>query len=319
MRDAEQVLFARGGLDRAAHLRGDPAALDAAARDPAARCLALWKGKALCRTGAVFRLGWLPLDHPILAEGAGEQVFLGRDGTAPRFAQDVSALPLAAEEAGGFLDPGLTGHPDLPEAWRFADLRTHMPALDAGEAGTAAAAKGLVGWHAIHRYCARCGAASAPAEAGWRRACPACGAQHFPRTDPVVIMLVTRGNSVLLGRQRGWPDAMYSLLAGFVEPGESLEAAVRRETWEEAGIAVGAVRYLASQPWPFPASLMIGCAGEALTGEIRRDDVELEAVGWYGRETVLAGLSGLDPALRPARKGAIARFLLEAWVSDGLR
>jgi NAD+ diphosphatase len=155
-------------------------------------------------------------------------------------------------------------------------------------------------------------------EAGWRRKCVTCGTQHFPRTDPVVIMLVTRANEVLLGRQAMWPPGMYSLLAGFMEPGETIEAAVRRETFEETGITVGRVEYLASQPWPFPSSLMIGCRGEALTSDIHLDQVELEDAIWVRRERLLAALAGRDPVLRPARQGAIARFLLERWLADRL-
>lgn len=193
-----------------------------------------------------------------------------------------------------------------------------MALLDPGDGGDAAAAKGIFGWHDAHGFCARCGAPSQVAEAGWRRTCPACGAQHFPRTDPVVIMLILHGNAVLLGRAPTWPAGMYSLLAGFMEPGESIEAAVRRETREEAGIAVGAVEYLSSQPWPFPSSLMIGCRGAALSREITRDPAELEDARWVSREGVLAGLTGADPSLKPARKGSIARFLLERWLADRL-
>jgi NAD+ diphosphatase len=321
MRDAEQVVFAGGGLDRAAHLRGDPSAVAALAARPEARALPLWRGKALVATGATARLGWLGPDHPIVRGHGGTTVFLGMAGDAPRFAVDVSSWddPAAdAETLGRFLDPSLNRHPDVPDGLAFAELRAQMAALDPAEAGIAAAAKGILGWHETHPHCARCGARSLPADAGWKRQCPACGAQHFPRTDPVVIMLITRGNRVLIGRQAAWPPGMYSLLAGFMEPGESIEAAVRRETFEEAGIPVGAVYYLSSQPWPFPSSLMIGCAGAALADDIRRDPAELEAARWASREEVLAGMTGQDPDLMPARKGSIARFLLERWVADRL-
>jgi NAD+ diphosphatase len=324
MRDAGQVLFAGGGLDRAAQMRGDEAALAAAAAEPAARALPLWRGKALVaearEAGGALGLAWLPLDHPFIVEHGGERVFLGLSGDAARFAVDVSgweAPDLDATATGRFADGSLNRPPGLAGR-AFAELRAHMGVLDPQEAGVAATAKGVLGWHAMHRFCARCGALSRVAEGGWRRTCPDCGGQHFPRTDPVVIMLVTRGQSVLIGRQVGWPEGMHSLLAGFVEPGESLEAAVRRETFEEAGIAVGRVTYLASQPWPFPSSLMIGCHGEALDAEIRLDPVELETARWATREEILAGLSERDPALRPARHGSIARFLLERWVADAL-
>jgi len=146
----------------------------------------------------------------------------------------------------------------------------------------------------------------------------ACGAHHFPRTDPVVIMLITKGNRVLLGRNAVWPEGMYSLLAGFVEPGETVEAAVRREVLEEAGVPVGPVRYLASQPWPFPASLMLGCHGEALDEAITVDPSELEDALWLDRQAVLQVFSGRHPVVRPPRKGAIAEFLLRNWLADRL-
>jgi NAD+ diphosphatase len=322
MRDAEQVLFAGGGIERAAHLRGDAEALARLAAAPEARALPLWRGKALfaeadAASGSL-ALGWLPLDHPFLAHHGGERVFLGLAGGAARFATDVSgweAPDVDAAAARHFADTSLNRPAGL-DGRVFADMRAHLGALAPGEAGVAATAKGILGWHATHRFCARCGAPSEVAEAGWRRACAACGGQHFPRTDPVVIMLVTRGHSVLIGRQAGWPEGMFSLLAGFVEPGETIEAAVRRETAEEAGITVGRVTYLASQPWPFPSSLMIGCHGEALDADIRMDATELEAARWATREEMLAGLAGLDPALRPARRGAIARFLIERWLAD---
>jgi NAD+ diphosphatase len=321
VRDAEQVFFGTGGLDRRAELRRDEATVAALAKAPEARALPLWRGKALVRPGEPTALGWLALDHPLLAAHGGARVFLGCADGAGRFAVDVSSWDDPAADAaalGQFRDASLNRHPALDPGLAFADLRAQMATLDPGEAGVAATAKGILGWHASHGFCARCGAASEPAEAGWRRSCPACEGQHFPRTDPVVIMLITRGPRVLLGRQAFWPPGMVSLLAGFVEPGETVEAAVRRETREEAGIAVGAVRYLASQPWPFPSSLMLGCHGEALTEAIERDPTELEAAFWASREAVMQSLSGEDAGFRPARRGSIARFLLERWLADAL-
>ena len=153
---------------------------------------------------------------------------------------------------------------------------------------------------------------------GWQRNCPACGAHHFPRTDPVVIMLTIKENSVLLGRSHGWPDGMYSLLAGFIEPGETMEAAVRREVFEEAGIKIGKVGYLASQPWPFPSSLMMGCYCEALNDQIKVDPQELDDALWCTREELAEVFAGQHPTILPARKGAIAHFLLENWLADRL-
>ena len=197
-------------------------------------------------------------------------------------------------------------------------MRRIMTWLSPRDAELAATAKAIIGWHDSHGFCAKCGAASEIADAGWRRACPACHTSHFPRTDPVVIMLITHGNSVLMGRSPGWPDGMYSLLAGFVEPGETLEAAVRREVFEESGVHVGQVDYLASQPWPFPASLMFGCHGVATSDKIQIDPVEIEDAMWVSREEMVQAFAGEPPRLLPARKGAIAHFLLENWLADTL-
>jgi NAD+ diphosphatase len=181
-----------------------------------------------------------------------------------------------------------------------------------------ATGRALLEWHRSHGFCAKCGAASQSAGAGWQRTCPACGRHHFPRTDPVVIMLITNGNSVLVGRSPGWPDKMYSLLAGFVEPGETIEAAVRRETFEEAGIRVGEVGYLASQPWPFPASIMLGCRGAALSREIQIDPNEIEDARWVSKEEMMEVFAGTSDVIAPARRGAIAHFLIWNWLRDQL-
>ncbi len=317
MRDAEAVTFAGGRIDRASHLRADAAAQAALAADPRARGLALWHGRPLLATEETLRLGWLPLDAPLFAEAAGPAIFLGIEEGAPCFARDIRDWDGAPDAVEGFAATPLIPHPGL-DGHGFGDLRANMADLDAAEAGTAAAAKGILGWHESHGFCARCGAASEPADAGWRRICPRCGAQHFPRTDPVVIMLILHGNSLLLGRSPGWPPGMYSLLAGFLEPGKLIEAAVRRETFEETGVTVGQVDYLSSQPWPFPSNLMLGCRGEALDRAIHRDPNELEDARWVSREGVLHAMAGHDPDLRPARRGSIARFLIERWLADTL-
>ena len=314
MRDAESVTFAGGSIDRAAQLRGDAETIARLAADPAAGVLALSRGRPLVAGGAEPALAWLPADHALFATPA-PVIFLGLDGGAPRFAREIPDWPAREEAAApGEGEP----HPDLPATLRFHELRALMARLGAADSGNAAAAKGILAWHESHGFCARCGQPSEIAEAGWKRVCPSCGAQHFPRTDPVVIMLITRGNSVLLGRSAVWAPGMYSLLAGFMEPGETIEAAVRREVWEEAGIAVGRVDYLASQPWPFPSSLMLGCRGEALTREINRDPNELEDARWLTREEAMAASAGLDPDLWPARPGSIARFLIDHWLADTL-
>ncbi|WP_372892512.1 NAD(+) diphosphatase [Rhodosalinus sp.] len=320
MRIAEQVTFGGSALDRADALRTDAAALDRMRHDPRTRAVALWRGKPLVAGAARDRLARLPLDHPALAE-APTDLLLGCEDGAAVFAADLSAwdppegLP---ETLGAFADPSEQRHPALPEDHAFAELRTHMVTLGPRDAELAATARGLLGWHRSHGFCARCGGPSAPERAGWMRRCTACGAAHFPRTDPVVIMLVTRGEHALVGRSPGFPEGMYSLLAGFIEPGETVEAAVRREVSEESGIAVGRVGYLASQPWPFPSSLMLGCHAEATSGEIRVDPTELEDAIWITRRELQDVFAGVHPRLTAPRGGAIAGFLLRAWLADRL-
>jgi NAD+ diphosphatase len=315
MRHAETVTFGGSGLDRAAALRGRAAEL----QGPQARCLALWRGKVLASGPEA--LCWLPFDSPVFA-AASDPVLLTvePDGRAlfARSIADWSAEAAAAAQAGGFFDPGVQTHPLVPPPAGFHELRAIMTGLDPRAAELAATARAVLHWHRSHAFCAACGHPSDSVEGGWQRRCPACGASHFPRTDPVVIMLVTRGNAVLMGRSPGWPEGMFSLLAGFVEPGETVEAAVRREVAEESGVQVGAVRYLASQPWPFPASLMLGCQAEALTEAIRCDPAELEEALWLSREEMVTVMAGLHPRLKPARRGAIAHFLIANWLADRL-
>ncbi|MDP3961739.1 MAG: NAD(+) diphosphatase [Pseudorhodobacter sp.] len=316
MRIAESVTFGGSGLDRAAELRRQPDRI--AELLQTGQVLPLWRGKPLTEGDAA--LAWVPAGSPALAHG-GALVFLGLDGATPRFAQDISdwspEAGAAAAEAGLF-DVAVQHHPALPDSHAFVDLRGVMAALSKRDAELAATAKALLHWHRSHGFCAACGTPTVIAMAGWQRDCPACGAQHYPRTDPVVIMLVTRGNRLLLGRSPGWPEGMYSCLAGFLEPGETVEAAVRREVAEETGVEVGVVRYLASQPWPFPASLMIGCLAQATSDAITLDPLELADSQWLSREDLVGVLAGTHPHLKPARKGSIARFLMENWLADRL-
>lgn len=319
MRDAELVTFGGSGLDRAAFDRTEEREA-ALAASPQARTILLWRGKPCVvhdpESGG-YGLARVALDHPALAHG-GLRLLLGRDGEVPTFATDLSAwAPQEVPDTlGAFADPSTQVHPDLPDAV-FVELRSAMTQVSARSAELAATARALFEWHRTHGFCARCGAASRPHAAGWERICTACGRRHFPRTDPVVIMLVTHGNSVLLGRSAGWPEGMHSLLAGFIEPGETVEAAVRRETWEETGIRVDGVTYLASQPWPFPASLMIGCRGHATTREITIDPHEIESARWLSREEVVQAMAG-EHDVKPARPGSIAHFLLKNWLADRL-
>jgi len=325
MKHAESVAFGGSTLDRAAHMRTDQAALERLRKHPDAQSVVMWRGKPLVKGEERDRLALVALDHPVLGDGQAQRdglLFLGMDEQgAPLFACDISAWQpddLDHSALGQFLDPSEQQHPSLPKTHVFGELRRLMTRLNRFDAEIAAAARALTGWHATHGFCAVCGAPSKVSHGGWQRTCPDCNRHHFPRTDPVVIMLVTHGNSVLVGRSPGWPEGMFSLLAGFVEPGETLEAAVRREVMEEVGVPVSEVSYLASQPWPFPASLMIGCAGEALSRDLTIDPVEIEQALWITREDMMMVFAAQHPVMKPPRSGAIAHFLLKNWLADTL-
>ncbi|AKS47357.1 NAD+ diphosphatase [Octadecabacter temperatus] len=316
MKHAETVTFGGSGLDRAAHLRADDAQIGA---NPAARAVVLWRGKPLI-TSEGGPLARLPLDHPVMADAGDVRVFLGQDDDGPVFAVNLSRwtpeLP-DGDELNTFLDASQQQHPATGDAI-FAELRAIMTTLSPRDGELASTARAVLGWHDSHKFCSSCGTLSNAVDAGWRRLCPTCDTSHFPRTDPVVIMLIVADDEVLVGRSPGWPEGMYSLLAGFVEPGETMEAAVRREVFEEAGIRIGEVSYLASQPWAFPSSLMLGCYGTATSKDITLDPVELEDARWVSRSEMEQVARGEHPTILPARKGAIAHFLLENWLANTL-
>ena len=279
--------FTGAGLDRADRFRLDEARLAELAASLEARLLRLaGLDPELDEEG---RLGWDGM------AGIEEHIFLGLREGAPLFAPLVRA------------EPG-------QRAWSVFALLNRMAAEDAAVWGTA---RSLIEWHNRHLYCGACGSATAAFRGGWGRRCGGCGLEHFPRVDPVVIMLAEHGGRVLLGRQPQYPAGRYSALAGFVEPGESIEEAVARELFEEAGLAVSDVRYVASQPWPFPGQLMIACTARAAGDEIRLDTDELEDAIWVDREGVGAALAG-DPGapfLAPPHF-AIAHTLLRQWAKD---
>lgn len=281
--------YAGGRLDRADALRRDEAAVAAALADDRARFLLLDHLKPLM-TEDGSQILWLRR----AAVGDVPAVLLGIDSDGvPHFAVEGSAANL----------------PGVP-----LDLRNIGMRLGADpDCAVLAQARSLLDWHRRHRFCAACGSATATGRAGYCRTCPSCGASHFPRVDPVVIMLAVHGDMALIGRQPGFAPRMYSALAGFVEPGESLEEAVARELQEESGIRVGEVRYLGSQPWPFPSSLMIGAIADALTTDIRIDPDELEEARWVSRAEVSAALNGEAEWYAPT-PFAIAHALLRYWV-----
>ena len=320
MRNAESVTFGGSDLNRAAHLRADPSEILNCLSDPSAVGLVIWRGKPLVCGAGDRSIAWLPLDHPIFDLADEAPVFLGLKNNCPQWAYDISDWepdePTEPKDA--FHDTSEQTHPTLNDDQAFCELRGVMANLSPDDAELAATARAILGWHQSHGFCAKCGRKTDVAMAGWQRDCSVCGTHHFPRTDPVVIMLITHGNSVLLGRSPGWPEGMFSLLAGFVEPGETIESAVRREVYEESAIRVGQVEYLASQPWPFPSSLMVGCRGEALNRDISIDPHEIEEALWISREDLMDVFAGVNDRIKPARKGAIAHFLLHNWLADQL-
>ena len=299
---AEVNFYAGGGLDRAAPRRKDAAWVAALVEHRASRFVAVWRGQSLVRHDADAGPRAAYLTRAQLAALGGEPVLLG-----------------LAEE-GAFFALDLSHHEGAPAALAdgaragFTDLRRVGPLLPRQEGALLAYARGIAYWHERHRFCGVCGAPTASAEGGHVRRCTgaACGIAHFPRTDPAVIMLVHDGERCLLGRKPGWPAGMHSTLAGFVEPGESLEEAVAREVFEETGVLVDEVRYHSSQPWPFPASLMLGFHARARSTAIAADPEEIEHAQWYERRDLLGHKD--DDTLRLPRGDSIARRLLEDWL-----
>ncbi len=320
LRIAETVTFGGGGLDRAAHLRADATAISRLRKQENAQSIVLWRNNILVSGSEDITLARRSIDRGILYPKESQSAFLGLQDGAAVFAHDILGKLPENQHGAEIGNPENTeiANIDIPAGHRFVDLRDVMAQLTPLDAELAASAKALFGWHDSHGYCGKCGNATLVTMAGWQRQCPTCQSHHFPRTDPVVIMLITRGNNVLFGRSPHWPEQMYSLLAGFVEPGETLENAVRREVMEEVGVPVGPVRYLASQPWPFPASLMVGCQGDALNDEITIDPVEIENALWISQEDLMDVFAGRNSDILPARSGSIARFLLENWLADRL-
>jgi len=298
-------VFAGGDLDRAATLRRDVEWLARTLADPESRLVPVFRGRSLVRfegeraravalsVAQAAATPWLP-DDPQAAP------LLGLAGGRAHFALDLS--PHDETEV----------RRQVGELGELVELRTIGAVLDRADAALLAYARGLLHWHSRHGFCGVCGGETASRHGGHLRQCLRCGAEHFPRTDPAVIMLVTHGDACLLGHQRAWPERMYSTLAGFVEPGESLEEAVAREVKEEAGVEVEAVDYHSSQPWPFPASIMLGFTARAATTAIIRGDEELADARWFRRAELA------DPtkrAIQLPNPASIARRLIEDWLA----
>ena len=298
------IPFAASGLDRAHLERSDSSWLSERLADEASRFLPVHRLEILFRQkepGPSQELAWARRELLSLAGPECTPILLGLADGVAHFAVDISNLE----------DP--SGDLGLGESAGFLDLRAIAANVPAQEAAIAAQARSLIDWHARTRHCAACGAKTVPEQGGSLRRCLECAAEHFPRTDPVVIAAVTMGERCLLGRSAGWPAAMFSALAGFVEPGENLEDALRREVQEEAGVQVGAVHYVASQPWPFPSSLMLGCIAEALSDAVTVDHRELEDARWFSRNEVKAALEAPTPELVLPPPMAIAHHLIRRW------
>lgn len=289
-------------LDRVSHLREDAAWVAARRRAKDTRLVPVWRSRSLVHTEDDRALILTVEEAGELLDSAQHEVVLGLEGDTLYIGLDLSHLD----------DP--YGHPRIGAEGAFEDLRQIGPVIPADEGAILAHARGMMTWHQRHQFCGVCGAPTEVSHGGYQRNCTGCSAQHFPRTDPAVIMLVHKGDNCLLGRTHHFPRRIYSTLAGFVEPGESLEEAVAREVFEEAGVTVGEVRYMASQPWPFPSSLMLGFHAEAEAMALNIDPKELEDARWMTREQI-GRIEEFDMEL--PRRDSIAWRLVKAWM-DGL-
>jgi len=310
-------------LDRVSERREDAAFVAALRARADAKVVLIAREMPILPRGVAPLAPYFPLAEVERLGGAQFEALLGIEAAgAPVFAALLpdDAVEQLSGDSEGFLDRRqlvIPGRDDLA----LTDLRSIAVQGLVTPDGLAmlGQAKAILSWHARHGFCANCGAPTRVAAAGWRRECDACKAQHFPRTDPVVIMLALDGERCLLGRQARWPEGMYSCLAGFVEPGETIEEAVRREIREESGVICGEVAYLASQPWPFPSSLMIGCLTRAISREIVVDRVELEDARWFTRDDVLAMFDKRHPeGLTAPMPMAIAHHILRVWAAGNV-
>jgi NAD+ diphosphatase len=316
-------LFAAINFDRSTEIRGLSSKVTRLRKGVQSKHILIWKGKVLfdCSNQKP-EIAYITNSDQLLNKLRDVQInegnFLGYSEKKPIFYHDISKWEdpnTDQSKLSSFNDDTRNHHPLLPKLWFFCDLRSVMNYLSEKDADLLATLKGIYEWNKTYTFCNRCGMPTTSKMSGWERECNSCDAKLFPRTDPVVIMLVCKENKTLLGRSSAWPKGMYSCLAGFMEPGESIEGAVARETYEEVQVRVQNTRYVSSQPWPFPASLMIGCVTQATSDDIVIDKRELEDARWFSKEEVRNAIIDCQNWW-PAREGSIARFLINAWVND---
>src|ERR1700691_1524996 len=294
----QRNIFAGPYLDRAAHLRQDPAWDCAALADERSRAVPVWNSRSLIAEGDAPQAIYLEMrDVPPERRNDADLILLGRFGDTSYFAYEIESM-----------EP-----PALLPGTRFEDLRLVASVLPIDEAGLLGYARAMISWRRRHRFCGTCGAQTLSAKSGHVLVCtnPSCRHEEFPLIDPAIIVLVSDGERVLLGRQASWPVGRYSTIAGFVEPGESLEDAVAREVLEETGVQVDRIEYHSSQPWPFPSSLMLGFMAQAVTHEVHLKDQELEDARWFTRAEIIAGTPVLPP------RQSISYRLIETWFDAG--
>lgn len=291
-------IFAGPYLDRASHRRDDPDWFAAALADPDSRIIAVWNSRNLVTQGETPHAAYLELAQlPVANRDGAELILLGRFGTRSVFVFEFEGL-----------EP-----PPMADGMHFEELRMVASLLAAEEAGLLSYARAMIFWRRRHRFCGTCGAQTIAGKGGHIRVCtnPACRHEEFPRLDPAIIVLISDGERALLGRQASWPAGRYSTIAGFVEPGESLEDAVAREVLEETGVHVDSIEYHSSQPWPFPSSLMLGFTAHAVTTDIHLRDQELEDARWFTRAQIASGHPKVPPSI------SISFRLIESWFDAG--
>lgn len=323
MKPNNKFLFFETNFDRSTKIRSNASELGRLINDPKTKHILLWKGKVLfnlssdipqlapvnCNNKIWNNVNTLDIEHGSFIG------FQDKQAIFYHIIPDWNDKESDKIKVASFSDESRHYHPELPDYLAFCEVRSLMASITETDAKIIASVKGIYEWNKAQQYCNNCGAKTIQILSGWEKKCSSCNTKHFPRTDPAVIMMIHHNNKALLGRSPIWPKGMFSCLAGFMEPGESIEAAVARETYEEAGVLVTNIKYVTSQPWPFPSSLMIGCMAEAKSLNISIDTDELEDARWFSKEEIRQAISTRGQWW-PAREGSIARFLINQWINE---